>query len=227
MAEVYRVSGWMRARRTALRPLGKLVFHLLADVRVQGAANVPLGKPYLVAVNHISIYDPPFLMSFWPEQLSAVGAIDVFGKPFQGDLMRAWGTVPVHRGDVDRALLDAMLSALRGGNPMMIAPEGGRSHTLGMRRARPGIAQVAELAQVPVMPVGIVGTTGDFLKKGLRLQRPRLELRIGKPVTLPPLEGRGEERRASRQQNADLVMQHIAALLPTEYHGVYSPVAAQ
>jgi hypothetical protein len=36
------------------------------------------------------------------------------------------------------------------------------------------------------------------------------------------VEGSGEARRASRQRNADLVMKHIAALLPPEYHGVYT-----
>jgi hypothetical protein len=30
------------------------------------------------------------------------------------------------------------------------------------------------------------------------------------------------ERRETRQKNADLVMRHIAGLLPVEYHGVYA-----
>jgi hypothetical protein len=73
-----------------------------------------------------------------------------------------------------------------------------------------------------VIPVGILGTTDDFLKRALRGKRPTLEMRIGAPFTLPPLEGRGEQRRLARQRNADAIMQHIAALLPPEYHGVYA-----
>jgi 1-acyl-sn-glycerol-3-phosphate acyltransferase len=50
-------------------------------------------------------------------------------------------------------------------------------------------------------------------------------LRIGRPFTLPAIEGRGEARREARQRNADLVMQHIAGLLPPEYRGVYADSA--
>jgi hypothetical protein len=73
-----------------------------------------------------------------------------------------------------------------------------------------------------VVPVGLVGTTDDVLKRVRRLQRPRLEMRIGKSFTLPPIEGSGAARREARQGNADTVMQHIARLLPPEYRGVYS-----
>ena len=47
-------------------------------------------------------------------------------------------------------------------------------------------------------------------------------MRIGKPFVLPPISGKGEQRRKDRQKNADLIMYKIAALLPPEYHGVYS-----
>jgi hypothetical protein len=46
-------------------------------------------------------------------------------------------------------------------------------------------------------------------------------MRIGRPFRLPPIQGKGEARRESRQRNADLVMAHIAGLLPEEYRGVY------
>ena len=44
---------------------------------------------------------------------------------------------------------------------------------------------------------------------------------IGKPFHLPSLTGTGDERRESRQHNADLVMAYIAGLLPVAYRGVY------
>jgi hypothetical protein len=59
-------------------------------------------------------------------------------------------------------------------------------------------------------------------KQGVDHPRPGIELRIGKPLLLPPVRGRGEERHAALQANADLIMRQIAALLPPEYHGVYA-----
>ena len=218
--KVYRVSFGLLLLRLVLKYLARLVFSILGRIRVTGKENIPSGQPYVVAINHISIFDPPFAMAFWPTVIEAVGASDVFEKPFQGQLLKLYKVVPVHRGEYDRELIDIMLSMLRSGFPLLIAPEGGRSHATAMRRAKPGIGYILNEAQVPVVPVGIVGTTGDFMKDGFTRRRHTLELRIGKPFTLPPVEGRGEARRASRQHNADLVMQHIAGLLPAEYRGV-------
>jgi 1-acyl-sn-glycerol-3-phosphate acyltransferase len=221
----YRVSFGLRLQRWVLTRVIRFLFKVGGTVRLSGAAHVPLGTSYVVAINHVSIYDPPLLLVSWPETLEAIGAVDVFDKPVQGQLLAGYGVVPVHRGQYDRELIDIVLSMLRAGHAMLIAPEGSRSHGGGMQRAKPGIAYIVDEAHVPVVPVGIVGTTDDYLKQALRFQRPALELRIGKPFTLPAIEGRGEQRREARQRNADLVMQHIAGLLPFEYRGVYADSA--
>jgi 1-acyl-sn-glycerol-3-phosphate acyltransferase len=217
----YHVSFGLSLRRFILKTLARAVFKILGNIKVTGLENIPAGRPYVVAINHISIFDPPFALAFWPTILEAVGASDVFEKPFQGQLLEIYGVIPVHRGEYDRKLIEIMLAMLRSGYPLMIAPEGGRSHATAMRRAKPGVAYILDEAHVPILPVGIIGTTGDFFKDGLAFRRHTLELRIGRAFTLPPVEGRGEARRAARQANADLVMQHIAGLLPPEYRGVY------
>jgi hypothetical protein len=66
-----------------------------------------------------------------------------------------------------------------------------------------------------------VGTTDDFLERALHFKRPRIEMRIGKPINLPGVEGKGAERREALQANADQIMQAIADLIPAEYQGVY------
>ena len=221
----YRVSFGLLLRRITLKTLARLVFRILGNIKMTGLENIPVDRSYVVAINHISIFDPPFTLAFWPTTLEAVGAADVFDKPFQGQLLEMYGVIPVHRGEYDRDLIEIMLAMLRSGFPLMIAPEGGRSHATAMRRAKPGVAYILDEARVPILPVGIVGTTGDFMKDGLTSRRHTLELRIGKSFTLPPIEGRGEARREARQHNADLVMQHIAGLLPPEYRGVYADSA--
>jgi 1-acyl-sn-glycerol-3-phosphate acyltransferase len=133
-----------------------------------------------------------------------------------------WGGVPVHRGDYDRAAMDSVVSILHSGYPLLMAPEGGRSHEPGMRLAKPGIAFIVEQTGLPVIPVAIVGTTDDFFQKASHGKRPQLEMHIGKPFHLPLVDGKGVERRESRQHNADLVMRHIAGMLPKNYRGVYA-----
>lgn len=218
----YRPSLGLHLRRAALRSIVSSLFRVFGRVRLSGVENIHRGTAYVAAINHVSIYDPPLIMSLWPERLEVIGASDAFDRPVEGQLLRLYGTIPVHRGEFDRELIKSILLRLRSGYPIMIAPEGGRSHGRGLRRAKPGIGYIIDEAGVPVVPVGIVGTTDDVLKNALRFRRPALELRIGKPFALPPLEGRGEARRLARQRTADLVMQHIAALLPEKYRGVYA-----
>jgi 1-acyl-sn-glycerol-3-phosphate acyltransferase len=213
---------WLRLRRGLMRRTARMLYLLLGRVRVEGLENIPRGTAYVAAVNHTSIFDPPLLVAFWPEMIAAIGASDYFGKPVQGTILSLYGIMPVHRGSYDRTVIQDMFMTLRAGMPLLIAPEGGRSHQPGMRRAKPGIALVVEETGVPVVPVGISGATDDFLMRGLRLERPRVRMRVGKPFHPPAVEGHAAARREARQRNADMVMRRIAELLPPEYHGVYA-----
>lgn len=221
-AKAYHAPLQFRIIRPPLKALFRGIFHVLARVKITGQENIPYGKPYVAAINHVSIFDPPFAAAFWPESLEIIGAIDVFGKPGQGQLLRLYGVIPVHRGDYDRSLFTKLISILNSGLPLLIAPEGGRSHDPAMRRARPGIAYLVEKTGIPVLPVGIVGTTEDFWQRARRGGKPLLEMRIGKPIALPQLSATGSEKHERRQRNADLVMSYVAGLLPEEYRGVYA-----
>jgi 1-acyl-sn-glycerol-3-phosphate acyltransferase len=222
----YHLAWWRRwLSRPFIRIVLRLLLSILAHVEITGRKNVPLRTPYIAAINHISLFEAPFVGAFWPEQMEVIGASDIWDRPGQNILARLWGGIPVHRGDYDRAAMDGVLSALRGGFPLLIAPEGGRSHKPGMRQAMPGIAYIAEQTGLPIVPVGIVGTTDDFWQKATKGMRPKLEMHIGKPIRLPPVQGKGAERRESRQRNADLVMRSIAGYLPEEYRGVYAESA--
>jgi len=225
MSETYRVPFRYQLSRPAIKAVFRLIFHILGKVKITGKENIPYGKPYVVAMNHISIFDPPLAGSFWPEHLEIVGASDVFEKPGQGQVLMIYGVIPVHRGEYDRALMQRVINAINSGYPLLIAPEGGRSHVTAMRRALPGVAYIVEKTNVPVVPVGIVGTTDDFWQRAKRGEKPQLEIRIGKPIDLPQLTEKGAARREARQRNADLVMQYVAGLLPEEYRGVYAESA--
>jgi 1-acyl-sn-glycerol-3-phosphate acyltransferase len=218
----YRIPVHIQFNRLYLRFGIRTIFKILGRIKVVGQENVPLGKPYVIAINHISIFDPPLAVSFWPEQPEVIGAADVFEKKGQGTLLSLYGVIPVHRGEYDRALLEKILAIIKSGLPLVIAPEGGRSHEAAMRRAKPGIGYIIEHTQVPVVPVGLVGTMDDFWQRAKRGEKPPLEMRIGKPIFFPPITEKGAERRQARQKNADMVMRYIAGLLPEEYHGVYA-----
>jgi len=218
----YRVPWRNQLFRVLLRPVFRGIFYLLSSIKITGKENIPLSGPYIIAINHISIFEAPFIVAFWPVAPEAIGAIEIWHRTGQATLARLYGGIPVHRGQYDRKVLTTILAALKANKVLLIAPEGGRSHTPGLIRAFPGVAYMMEKANVPVIPVGIVGTTEDFLKRALRGERPELEMHIGKPIRLPAVSGTPDERRAARQEHSDLVMAEIARLLPLEYRGVYA-----
>ena len=180
-----------------------------------------------MASNHISIFEPPFIIAFWPCPMEAIGAVEIWSRSGQSLLVRLYGGIQVHRGQFDRQSINQMIAAVENGHPLLIAPEGGRTHVTAMRRGLPGTAYIAHKTNLKVLPVGITGTSDDLLQKvwaSFLGRKPRvcLEMHIGEPIQLPEITGRGEARRQALQDNVDLIMVQIGTLLPEPYHGVYA-----
>lgn len=220
MASEVQVPLRNRIFRRVAKPFFRFLFHILSRVELHGFEHIPSEGGYLVTGNHVSLYDPAFVLAFWPQDLEAAGAVDILDRPGQNILMRCYGGIPVHRGQVDRTLLHAMINRLKSGLPVYIAPEGTRSHTPGMQQAHHGAAYVVAKAEVPVVPMGMIGTEDIFaaLRQGARA---KLEMLVGRPLKLPPVNTRAADRRQNLRANTDMIMKAIADLVPKEYRGVY------
>jgi 1-acyl-sn-glycerol-3-phosphate acyltransferase len=206
--------------RAIARPGFRMLFRILSRVEVDGLANIPQRGPYLVACNHISIYEPPLVLAFWPIALEVAAAIDVFDRPQQGNLVRMYGSLPVHRGEFDRQLIEAMVAMLKGGRSVLIFPEGGRSHSPGLRQAWHGTSYVAARAGVDVIPVGVTGTEqlGEAIREH---RRTRLRLVIGERIATPSIDLHSPGRKSALLAHTEQIMRGVAGLLPEPYRGVY------
>ena len=218
----YQVKVQVRVFRWLFRPVFRALFNLISDVHISGLENIPKNDTYIIVINHISIVEPPFVIAFWPVAPEAIGAKEIWERKGQSLLAKLYGGIQVHRNEFDRQVVEKMISAVDSGHPLLIAPEGGRSHTPGMRQGYPGVAYLAEKSNAPILPVGIIGSTEDFLGEAIKLKRPVLEMKVGKTISLPKVKGRGAERRRELKTNTDLIMYSLADLLPSEYQGVYS-----
>jgi len=158
----YKIPILIRIFRPFLAFFFRLLFRFLSRVRINGNENIPSSGGYIIAINHVSLFDPPFVIAFWPRIPEGIGAAEIWKKSGQSVLARLYGGIPVHRGQYDRRPLKLVIAALRSGRPVVIAPEGTRSHHPGMQQGMPGVAFVLDQCDVPVVPVGIVGTTEDF-----------------------------------------------------------------
>lgn len=222
MDDQYKVPFHIKISRRFLRFFFKTLFHFLGKVELTGFENIPDHNRYVIVFNHVSLIEVPFIAAFWPTIVEIIGAAAVWERSGQALIARMWAGIQVKRTEFDREVFKQVEGVFKADRPLMISPEGGRSHSPGLRRGKPGVAYILDRAEAIVLPVGVVGNTMDFLTQGLRLKRPTIQMIVGKPFTVPPLKGRGEERRVMRQRNTDLIMAHLAALLPEDYRGVYT-----
>jgi len=209
-----------RIGRIILRFIGRrILYPLFSRPEISGFENVPEKSGYIIAFNHLSMYDPPFLICHWPYPPEWIGAAEMFQEKDKKLIATMYGGIPLDRDHYDRQALIKAEEVLNSGYPLVMAPEMRITRQPGMRQARPGISFLAYKTGVPVLPVGITGTPPNFLQEVMKLKRPKLTMRVGRLVSLPKI---GENRKADMQRNADIVMANIARLLPEEYRGYYA-----
>lgn len=210
----------MKLYAAFLTGLVRFILLFVGSLKVTGHENLPERGPFIVVINHLSSADPPLIyVALRRETLSFLAAEKWGNHLLYGPLLGWAGAIYVNRGEVDRVALRASLDALEQGRVLCLAPEGTRSATGQLMRARDGAAYLAAKARLPIVPVAVVGTDliGGNLK---RLRRTRLEVRIGEGFELPsdPRPMRG----ALRAAYTHLIMIKIAALLPARYYGYFA-----
>jgi len=203
-----------------IRIIIRALFNTLTRVRIHGIENVPQIGGCLLAVNHLSLLEPPLVFGLLKrDKITALVAKKYRQKLFFRWLIRAVDGIWINRDETDFQALREALAFLKDGGALGIAPEGTRSQTGALIKAKTGVAYLADKAGVPVVPVAVSGTETAFAKLK-RLKRPPIEIKFGKPFNLPPVKHR--TRTADLQRNTDEIMCRIAALLPPVYRGVYA-----
>lgn len=206
--------------RWFLQKIVRSLFHLLTRVEVLGAENLPAQGAYILASNHLSMLDPALAFAFLNRSdVTALVAKKHLKNPIIRPLINLVGGIWLNREEADTRAMRMALQHLQNGGILGISPEGTRSKTQSLMRAKTGIAYLAEHAKVPIVPVGIYGTE-NAAPKIITLRRPRLTIRFGEPFFLLPLNR--DSRESLLRRNTDEVMCRIAALLPPSYRGAYA-----
>ena len=208
--------------RRFLRWLSRLTLKTLTRFEVTGQENIPSDGPFLVVGNHFDFADPVAVIAALPFPLEFFAGTHRPAAPAIARwIPEVWKIYPVVRGTSSRYALKAAEYVMAQNGVLGIFPEGGAWAQV-LRSARPGTAYVATRTGVPILPIGITGMTDIFpaLRQG---KRTRLTIRIGRPFGPFSINGRGRERREQLDAIGHEIMQQIAALLPLEKQGLYSP----
>ncbi|WP_225412457.1 lysophospholipid acyltransferase family protein [Stigmatella hybrida] len=229
MNTLFAVLNWLpeRPRRAAVRRVIDAVWARYADMQVTGREHLPLG-PALYVCNHLSNADGLTLQrALQPLRVWFVAGVKLRSTPMTRLAAEAVDTIFIRPGSPDVEALRCAVIALQQGRSVLVFPEGGRSRTGALLRAKRGVSLIARRARVPVVPVALTGTErmmpiDERNMGGERLHRARITVRIGAPFRVEDLHEEVEGAQDSRQALADAIMRRVAALLPPEYQGEYA-----
>jgi 1-acyl-sn-glycerol-3-phosphate acyltransferase len=129
-----------------------------APLRNYGADRVPLEGGLVMAFNHFHWLDPPAFGACSPRTIYYVAKIEAHRIPGLGQLIRAFGTRSVRRGESDREAVRAMRDVVREGHALGMFVEGTRQRSGVPGEAKPGAAMVALQEDVPDVAAAIHGT---------------------------------------------------------------------
>lgn len=153
-------------------------FRSALKIRVEGRENIPKKGPYILISNHLNWSDPFILFSIFPPAPRMIFVAERNGSydsKFKKAFMDAVGKpiLPIDREDSGSRVktLKGMMGVLKEGHVLGIFPEGRMAH----KEGEPfpfyvGAFTVAKKMGVPVLPIGMAGTSNLSLRKPIHIR---------------------------------------------------------
>ncbi|GAB3846255.1 lysophospholipid acyltransferase family protein [Nesterenkonia populi] len=216
-------SFYINAKRFAVEPLVKAVWRPW----VKGLDNIPEEGGAILAANHLSFFDSVLVPVVVPRPVSYLAKKDYWemdgsvGK-FNRWFFTATGQIPMDRsgGAASADSLRYGEEALKQGSLLGIYPEGTRSPDGKLYRGKLGVAKLALRAQVPVIPIALIGTDKvQPIEDSIPKVR-RVGMIIGEPMSFESYYPMALDRFAQRSVT-DQIMYQIMRLSGQEYVDVY------
>ena len=184
---------------------------------VTGLDRLDLTQPAIYAANHSSALDIPVLYVGLPFQFRILAKLELFRLPILGSHLKRSGQIPIDRTDARASLrsLSAASKTVQSGMPLVVFPEGGRSTDGHILPFLGGTFYVAIKAQVPIVPMAIVGAYEALPMNTFTIHPTHFQLFIGDPIPTAGLHSRDMEALSARVRQAMSDLFYAHANLPT------------
>ena len=204
-------------------PIARRIIPLFAKRfirKVNGIENIPKDKPFIIAANHASYMDhfiiTSIIMSYLNKSVHYLAKKEHFQSLHQKLWHRYAQAIPIDRSAGQNALNKAV-DHLKNNKIIAIYPEGTRTLTGKLQKAKTGIARLILAAKVPVLPLGLIGTF-EILPKGKYLPKlKKATVNIGEIITYDKYYNQKITKSLLRKIT-DEIMQEIAKLSNQKYN---------
>jgi 1-acyl-sn-glycerol-3-phosphate acyltransferase len=181
----------------------------LSPVKIIGREKLHVHETAVYASNHLSYMDTPVLFAKLPFQFRILAKQSLWKVPFIGWYLNRSGQVPVDSNS-PRSLVASLnrgVTTLKQGLPLVLFPEGGRTATGQLQTMMSGCAYMAIKAQVPLVPLTLIGTY-ELLPIHVYALYPRpIFIVVGDPIPTTGLNAR----------DADALTQRLYASISATY----------
>lgn len=197
-----------------------------ADIEVKGMENLKnIKKPILFICNHLSNSDGLIINRVLREQdITFVAGAKLSDNPLTSLGIYITKTITIRPNTPDKEAISSVVKTLKEGKNILIFPEGTRSRTGSMIKAKKGIILIQKLSKATIVPLGIYGTENlmpiseDMGEE--KFQNAKVTFCIGQEVKVPA-RCAGEDKHEYEENTMNFIMKSIAELLPEQYRGEY------
>ena len=186
---------------------------------VKGLEHVSPSQPAIYTANHSSALDIPALYVGLPFQFRILAKSELFRLPFLGWHLTRSGQIPIDRTDARHSLksLGHAAQSVKDGMPLVVFPEGGRCEDGHLQPFLGGIFYTAIKAQVPIVPMALIGTFEALPMHSFVIRPTPFRLVIGEPIPTTGLHSRDMEALSARvrREMCDLFYAHSTLSAPT------------
>ncbi|MCL4864809.1 MAG: 1-acyl-sn-glycerol-3-phosphate acyltransferase [Gemmatimonadales bacterium] len=173
---------------------------------LEGVERLTPGQPYVFVANHVSHIEIWVLLARLPGSVRFIYKRELERVPVFGQAIVASGHIPIDRQKPNAAFAayNAAARRIQGGTSAIVFAEGTRSSDGKLMPLKKGPFVLAVAAQVPVVPVAVLGAFESMPKGSISPKPVPITIRIGEPI---PTTGLGYEDRdqLSRQCRAALL----------------------
>jgi 1-acyl-sn-glycerol-3-phosphate acyltransferase len=131
---------------------------IFTPLRVYGRERIPREGGVVLALNHFHWLDPPVFGAACPRTIYYMAKSEAHRIPGLGQLIRAFGTFSVRRGESDREAVRMMRKIVTDGHALGLFAEGTRQRSGVPGEVKPGAGMVAVQEDVPVVAAAVHGT---------------------------------------------------------------------